>query len=467
MNNEEYYAIDPPNPLPGSLTAILPSSQRERYDALVEQRSFTRFIVRCILADSVPLSGDLIELLKQESTSLLYVNEEPLTIDLDYPGYLPSVYDLHSSTSGALSHIDFRVDTNHPLASLAIARTAVNQLLDVLMRVVWLPLVIFRLDVFIRDEPEPILHQLTVPFVDKLAIGPLGGFLSFAPLAPYEALLREAIGATSPYYRFVCAFRLLEGVNYLRGEIRKLVEKFGVQEKMPKPPQIDAIIVTGLGFDQGFAGRVNSIDSLIKEFKEARNAAAHFLLDRDAAYPLHISDGNTYRTYSSAGTLLLFYAHASIRDLMVYFNQYLHQHLARGRIAFMPEDKEHYVVRFDAYTGKFGPAIDEEEDMNRPMFIKVIDGRKIEFINISHIVRVEILHPGEGQPGSGTLHLQDGTARTLHEDEINEVMRMMPGLLGEPAVGTQNATPGYWTNVGEPGPDSAPVTTPAPEPRPE
>jgi len=42
------------------------------------------------------------------------------------------------------------------------------------------------------------LHQLILPFTDRLAIGPLGGFGSFAPLAPYEALLREAIGACEP-----------------------------------------------------------------------------------------------------------------------------------------------------------------------------------------------------------------------------------------------------------------------------
>jgi hypothetical protein len=108
-----------------------------------------------------------------------------------------------------------------------------------------------------------------------LSIGPLGGFGSFAPLAPYEALLREAIGASSPYYRFLCAYRLLEEVNYLRSEIRKLVERFGVQERMPRPPEIDQAVVRGLGFDQSFADRINSTDTLIREFREARNAAAH------------------------------------------------------------------------------------------------------------------------------------------------------------------------------------------------
>jgi hypothetical protein len=439
MDRDEYYFVDPTNPLPGSLCALLPSSQADRYNEIVARKTFSRYVVRAVLADNIPLAGDLHDLLSRPSDSLLYVNDEPLTLHLEYPGHMPLMYDLHAGDSRALRHIDFLVDTNHPVATLALARTAVNQLLDVLLRHVWLPLVIVRLDVYVKDEPTPLVHQLILPFVDGLVIGPLGGFGSFAPLAPYEALLREAVGAASPYYRFVCAFRLLEGVNYLRNEIRKLVDKFGVQEGMPRPPQIDASMVKGLGFDQAFADNINNTAALLKEFNEARNAVAHFLLARDVIQPLHISDGTIYRNYSCGGALLLFYAHRAVRDLMVYYNQFIYHHLARGKILVLPEDKEHYVVKFDAYTGKFGEAEEEEEeeeeDMSRPMFVQVVEGRKVEFINISHVLRVEIVNPGEGEPGSGTLYLQDGSTRTLGEDEVNWAMRVLQGLLGQRFLG--------------------------------
>jgi len=193
----EYYICDPPNPLPGSLAVLLPASQAKRFDVLVAQREFNRFVVRAILADNIPLSGELARLLTSSSTSLLYVNDEPLTLHMEYPGYFPLMYDLHRGSGKELSHIDFLIDTNHPVAALAPARTAVNQLIDVLMRHVWLPLVIVRLDVLVKDEPVALLHQLILPFTDSLSIGPLGGFGSFASLAPYEALLREAIGAAT------------------------------------------------------------------------------------------------------------------------------------------------------------------------------------------------------------------------------------------------------------------------------
>lgn len=277
MSGEEYYVVDPPDPLPGSLAVLLPASQANRFNEIVTERNFKRYVVRAVLTDNVPLSGNLDELISRPSNSLISVSGPALTIHLEYPGYTPAMYDLQPGEAASLSHIDFLVDTNHPVAAFSLARTAVNQLLDVLIRHVWLPLVIMRLDVLIRGETTPLLHQLILPFVNRLSIGPLGGFGSFAPLAPYEALLSEAIGASSPFYRFLCAYRLLEGVNYLRSEIRKLVDRFGVQERMPRPPEIDQTVIRGLGFDQAFVDRVNSTDTLIKEFKEARNAAAHFL----------------------------------------------------------------------------------------------------------------------------------------------------------------------------------------------
>jgi hypothetical protein len=89
--------------------------------------------------------------------------------------------------------------------------------------------------------------------------------------------------------------------------------------------------------------------------------------------------------------------------------------------------------------------IDEEEDeMARPMFIQINSGRKVEFINTAYIERIEVIHPGDGEPGSATLFLEDGTERSLDENGINWVMRMMPELLGSPALGTQDASPGYW-----------------------
>lgn len=445
MNGEGYYIVDPLRPLPGTLTVLLPATQAKRYDELIAKKSFARYIVRAFLSDNVPLATELGELVKRPSDSLLHVNENPLTIHLQYPGYSPYMFDLVPDDTGRLSHIDYLVDSNIPAAALPVARTAINHLLDVIMRNVWLPLTIIRLDVLEKEELAPLLHQIIFPFVDRLAIGPLGGFGSFAPLAPYEALLRDAIAAASPYYRFVCAFRLLEGIGNLRRRVQKLAVHFAIQERVPKQPEVDPEMVKGLGFDDAFAQRNKKANDLIKELRPARDSVSHFLLNTPNTEPMNVSNGMNFRNYSCGGALLLFYAHRSVADLMIYFNRYLHGHLARGSRLIFPEDKERYVIKVDGFTGRIGQFDEEEEEeMTRPMFVKVVDGKKVEFINISHITRIEIVHPAEGQAGSALLHLQDGTTRSLGENEVNWVMRMMAGLLGQLEAGTQDLPAGYW-----------------------
>jgi hypothetical protein len=452
MPDEEYFILDPPNPLPGTMTVLVPAGRVARFQEIVASREFHRYTVRAVIADAIPLSGNLRELIARPSVSLLLVNGAPLTIHLEFPGYMPNFYELHTAASNSLSHVDVLIDTNDPTATLGYARSTVNQLLDVLLRHVWIPLVIVRLDVFIREEETPLLHQLVLPFTNQLAIGPIGGFGSAPLLAPHEALLKEAIGATSPYYRFICAYRLLEGAKYLRSEISSLARQYSVQETMPRPPAIDQGVVTGLGFDQSVAARIISVDTLISTFRDDRNAAVHTLLSRESTTILDVSDGGRYRHYYNASALLLFYAHAAVKDLTIFFNRHIHQYLARGTRALFPEDRERLIPKLDALAGRFTRPgeDDEEEDMTKPMFVKIVSGLTVEFINISHIIRIEIRHPHVSQPGGGTIHLQDGTSRTLGESEINWIMRLMSGLLGQPEPGTQSAAPGYWTGGSEP-----------------
>lgn len=73
--------------------------------------------------------------------------------------------------------------------------------------------------------------------------------------------------------------------------------------------------------------------------------------------------------------------------------------------------------------------------------------------------RIEIVHPSGGNAGGGTLFLDDGSERALDENAINWVMRMMPDLLGAPALGTQDASSGYWS--GKQPPESADSPTDA------
>jgi hypothetical protein len=439
--------MEPREHFPGCLGILLRTKDFPKYLDLESQKTPKRYIVRALLSDHIPLTGEIADLVSKTSDALVWVNGNPLTINLEFPHYLPVFYDLVPAPDGKLSHVQVEVEANHPVRALAPARTAVNQLLDTLMRVGWVPLVVMRVDVYLEDESEPLLHQILLPFTRGLNIGPLGGFGSFPRFAPYEALLREAVVATSPYYRFLCAFKLFEGVDTLRYEIRKLVERFSITAPLPRPPTIDQGILRNLDFKEEFVREIKTAKDLLNKFRTARHAIAHFLVTEAADHPLHISNGDDYRFYAMAGAALLHYSNLAVSELMIYFRQQVYSHVARGTILIMPEDRARCVIKAERFwrTQREHQETDEEgEEMARPMFIQINSGRKVEFINTAHIRRIEVIHPGDGEAGSGTLVLEDGSERTLGENEINWVMRMMPDLLGSPALGTQDTSPGYW-----------------------
>ncbi|HEY3104640.1 MAG TPA: hypothetical protein VGJ69_13710 [Pyrinomonadaceae bacterium] len=364
-----YLLIEPREPFPGCLGVLLHTNNFDRYLELERSAASRRYHVRAVLSDHIPLTGEVEELISKTSDALLWVNGNPLTINMEFPHYLPVFYDLVPAADGRLSHINVDVEANHPSRALAPARTAVNQLLDTIMRVGWVPLVIMRQDVWIEGENEPLVHQMALPFTRGMTIGPLGGFTGFPRFAPYEALLREAIIATSPYYRFLCAFKLFEGVNVLRYEIRKLVKTFSIEEAMPGPPLVDHAILRNLGFTEDFLRGIRSITDLQNSFRSARNAIAHFLITEGGGSPLHVSNGEDYRFYAMAGAALLHYVNVAISALMLYFNREVYSHIARGTI-FMPDYRERCVIKADRFWRRQDErdTEDEEDEMAKPMF---------------------------------------------------------------------------------------------------
>ena len=350
MNTEEYIIAKPSLPFPFCLATVFPVSQTKNLHRIETEKKRQIYKVRAIISDNIPLAGLVPELINQSSKSLLDINGNPLTIYLHHSGYNAVFYDLVPRPNGELSHIDVQIEADHPDATFAPARTAVNQLLDTLMRELWLPLIIVRLDVYEENSERALLHELHIPFQMKLIFGPMGGYDSFPIFAPCEALVREAIEATSPYYRFLCAYKLFDAVNQLRYKIRKYAENFEVKKPMPKPPTISPEFIQGFGFVPNFASKIKKFDDLIKELTKSRDFIAHFFLKEYS--PLHLSDGNSYRFYSAASALLLYFTHEAVNDLRVYFGQNINSHLYRGSILPEIENRNQFVIKTKSYWEK-------------------------------------------------------------------------------------------------------------------
>ena len=231
---DEYYVIDPKEPLVGCLSVVATKSQYDRIDEIEKNRKVRRFLSRSYLSDHIPLCGGIGDIISRKTFHLLKVNEDPLSIFLHHGGKNAVYYDLKPNKNGDLKYIEVEIEAELPSMAFAPTRTAVNGLLDSLQRRMWIPLSLMRIDLYVKGESEPLAHQLILPYPTGIQIGPLGGFHQYPAFSAYEAVLREAVLSTSPYYRLLCAYRLYEGLNKLRAWMRKLSDEFNINEKLHK-----------------------------------------------------------------------------------------------------------------------------------------------------------------------------------------------------------------------------------------
>lgn len=118
---------------------------------------------------------------------------------------------------------------------------------------------------------------------------------------------------------------------------------FGVKDKLPKDPEVDADVINALGLQESFKD-VKRIGDLKNKFTEMRNRVAHFFLQGDDR-PLHLSNGDTYYQYSLAGAILLHHANMAFRSLSIYFNDKLRSKMMRGTILPLPEYRDMFVIK--------------------------------------------------------------------------------------------------------------------------
>lgn len=343
---EEYLVLDPKIPIAGCLAVVATKDQYSLIRELEKKRQKLRYTAKAILSDHIPLSGSIPEIINRKAYHLLKIKEDPLSIYLHYGGKNAIYYDLCPGENGYLKNIQVDIETNLPSKTFGPARTAINELIDAIARTYQLPLVLMRIDIFIKGEKSPLAHQLLLPYPSILEIGPLGGIHLYPAFATYNAVLREAITSTSPYYRFLCAYRLYEGLNKLRHWMRKTAKALNVVEKLPKDPQVDKEFLKDIGFDVNSISTLNKIGDLWKKYTEPRNRIAHFFLKKDDR-PLNFSHGQTYNEYSIASGILLYHSNLAFVDLVMFFNKYLNSKLAMGSILPMKEQKENFCIKLE------------------------------------------------------------------------------------------------------------------------
>lgn len=118
----------------------------------------------------------------------------------------------------------------------------------------------------------------------------------FGPLAPVYAMYREAINASSPFYKFFCFYKILEGLlKSLRGKLHEEARQKGITL-----PPLNAKVPSYLDISDDqkhYVGK--SITRFFEEFltNRFRNGMAHFISDEGAV--LNVNEIEEMERYSS------------------------------------------------------------------------------------------------------------------------------------------------------------------------
>jgi hypothetical protein len=170
--------------------------------------------------------------------------------------------------------------------------------------------------------------SFTTPYAD-LTLNPGTGALR-AELLPIYGLYREAKNVSSPFYRFLCYFKVLEAVyGHLRPAAFALARKESIslvtqREEVPDHPELRL-------FWSSYIGR--PIKALMdKELEpEYRNAAAHFLAEDGR--PLNPSDSEAVSKFSNMLLIAELCARVVIDQQADYYRQVDDELRRRGAVA--------------------------------------------------------------------------------------------------------------------------------------
>jgi hypothetical protein len=346
---KRYSFVFPPRPTAGVSGICIPEDRTREIRMLEAEQKIRLWTVRAIISDHVPLYGELENAVQRPLQHSLLLNENPLTIYVSQNGRNPVYFDLKGGSDNRLSHIELRVQTDLPDKAIRLSWEPFSTLLDSIVRITPLPLVISRLELLSPDSGEVIAYNLLLPNSSGLSMGPLGGIVVQPPFIPVDAIWREALVSSSPFYRLLCGYRMDDACSELRALMRSIFLKRGLNIQLPPEQAVDPELLIELGMPRKEAAPLNKVPKLLKHFMRLRNGIAHFTIESEdeAGKKLHalISNGDLIRTYSVASSAILHYVHLKVEGLRRFFVENELGGSMRGTILPLPHRKLEFPVR--------------------------------------------------------------------------------------------------------------------------
>jgi hypothetical protein len=265
---------------------------KETHEARLRDKSLRPFQVYCYLSKTISWTQKIdLELRENDNGSHIWFQDEVVNLIVKTPSGADYVF--HKNENNEISSIDAYYMAHGYSEAFSGFLDGINPALDRIAFICNVP--IYFSKVIAVDRKNSIQYaMIDIPYSKKSFTGGIDSVPG--ELMPVFALYREAKNNVSPFYRFMCYYKILEGFfkslrsNVIR-DIRKIDPDFK-PTRLTIPENEDLRKFSPQYIGQGIQKVYD--DYLTVEF---RNAIAHFVID--GSTPLNLSEYKTDTKYQN------------------------------------------------------------------------------------------------------------------------------------------------------------------------
>jgi len=266
--------LAPPG-ISGDLLSIQqkPNTSDAQTQAAMSDATVRVFDVRCICFRDTGFTRDVIAQTTFDDGTSFFAPPEGSGPGMFKSGDL--TFEVVLNQNGEIAGFRSQVRASSIHAARSRFSAALTPMLDHLAYLANTPMIVSPPTV--NDEKNLVwLFGYTSPYHTK-TVNP-GTSVAYAELAPVYSLYREAKNASSPFYRFLCYFKILEGIfSTLRRDLFGRARKLGVrlEKRSEVLPDDDELRI--LAPDLVNRSIKDYFDNVLR--KQFRDAVAHYILD--------------------------------------------------------------------------------------------------------------------------------------------------------------------------------------------
>jgi len=314
----------------GNVEVIIPESSRSKIQEIQKDRKERLYLGRAYLSSIYDNTRPYDEILKFSGATLIKMTEKELRsyINCQNSGV---VFTLRCNSHKMLNRVEAYSKGTLPSNALDIFKSALYTLIDRFVYTLKCPIYVQGVVLLINNIP--LLYELPITFAGEKRVAYGGGFNSIQWFAPLDALEREAICSSSPFYKVLCRFRIYEGIKYyLRKELRSFANKINQKAKIPKTPRITKGELQALRINEEIMLKIKTYEDVAEAFRELRNEVVHFLMEEPKGAMIMPSGGLDRSAVEKGSQILRLCNQKVIEPLWDYFNKYLSNEYNRGKI---------------------------------------------------------------------------------------------------------------------------------------